>query len=722
MEKKGYELSIRDYLFILTKRKRIIVLVLLFTLSAVVFGTYLATPSPRYKATASVKVERITDVTGFLMEMISYPLGDVLQGQMEMIKSFDVLARVAKATGSIPSDATLDEVSTNEDYKGVILSLRSSISIERQGLSNILAISATAATPEKAQRLANLVAEKYREFNIASRNSRIFEAKEFVERRLRFVEERLREAEEQLLSFREGASLAHLEEQEKGLARKLVSIEGRIEDLKAEMAEVDYAIQQVTQGKMINPRSQVTVERDLSTVLSTLQSYSQLLLKKKNLLLIYFPAHPEVQAVDGELENTKSELLKHLRAQKTSYQNRIDLLKTELETIRANVRLLPTDAVAYERLQREVEINNTLTHELKTKYQELLIKEAERIEEVSIVNPALKPSSPMNRPSYLQNGLLGILIGLLLGVVFSVVYESYDTSITTVEEIESILEVPVLGVIPYIGDKEMKERIAMRGEGTNSPDLELFKYLFTFFEHDHVLTEAFRILRTALLKKLDSARVIEVTSPATREGKSFIMMNLAVSIAQMGKKVLVIDADTKVSMINRSFGIPREPGLSDVILRKVPFAEAARSIVDVMLGERGFDFALSGTGLENVHILPTGSKTPMAREMLSVYIKDVLDEIKEIKAFDFILIDTPPILPVMDAVELAAHVDGVLLVYEAGKVSKIALRRARTHIQNAGGRIIGAVLNKMKAEVSPDFYKYSYKHYYGEEEKRSHKQ
>jgi Mrp family chromosome partitioning ATPase len=199
------------------------------------------------------------------------------------------------------------------------------------------------------------------------------------------------------------------------------------------------------------------------------------------------------------------------------------------------------------------------------------------------------------------------------------------------------------------------------------------------------------------------------------------MMNLAVSIAQMGKKVLVIDADTKVSMVNKFFGIPREPGLSDVILRKVPFTEAARSIVDIMLGERGFDFALSGTGLENVHILPSGSKTPMAREMLSVYIKDVFDEVKEIKTFDFILIDTPPVLPVMDAVELATHVDGVLLVYEAGKVSKMALRRARAHIQNAGGQIIGAVLNKMKAEVSPDFYRYSYKHYYGEEERRSHK-
>ena len=90
MEKKSYDLSIRDYLFILKKRKRIIILVLLLTLTAVIFGTYVSTPSPQYKATASVRVERITDVTGFLMEFISYPLGDVLQGQMELIRSFDV--------------------------------------------------------------------------------------------------------------------------------------------------------------------------------------------------------------------------------------------------------------------------------------------------------------------------------------------------------------------------------------------------------------------------------------------------------------------------------------------------------------------------------------------------------------------------------------------------------------------------------------------------------
>jgi capsular exopolysaccharide synthesis family protein len=718
MEKKSYDLSIRDYLFIFKKRKRIIALVLLLTLSAVIFGTYLTAPSPLYEATASVRVERITDVTGFLMEFISYPLGDILAGQMEMIKSFDVMEKVAKAMGLIPRDATLEDLSASEEYRNVIFSLKGSIQVERQGLSNIITITATAITPEKAQRLANLVAEKYRETNIASRNKRIFEAKEFVEKRLSQVEDKLKEAEEDLRSFREGAALAHLTQKEIEVAKKNAEIEGRIEDLKAEMAEVNYAIQQIQEGKMISPRYQLTVERDQTTIIAALKTFSDLLLKKRNLLLTYFPAHPEVRAIDGELENTKNELLKHLTAQKTGYQKRIDLLLGELNSMRAKASSLPDEALNYERLKREVGINDTLYTQLKTKYQELLIKEAEKIEEVSIVNPAVRPLFPMNRPSYLKNGLLAILIGLLLGVVFSVIYESYDTSITTVEDIESILEVPVLGVIPYLGDKELREEMAKQTEGKIPQDPELFKALFTYFTPDHFLTEAFRILRTAL-SKVESARVLAVSSPATREGKSFVTMNLAVAIAQMGKRVLVIDADFKVSMVNRLFGIPREPGLSDVILKKVSFTEAARSIVDVILGERGFDFALSGTGLENVHILPTGGKTPMAREMLSVYIKDVFDEVKEIKDFDFILIDTPPILPVMDAVELSTHVDGVLLVYEAGKVPKMALRRARTHIQNAGGRIIGAVLNKMKAEVSPDYYKYTYTHYYGGKEKRT---
>ncbi|OGP81997.1 MAG: hypothetical protein A2Z08_09160 [Deltaproteobacteria bacterium RBG_16_54_11] len=718
MEKKSYDLSIRDYLFILKKRKKIIVLVLLLTLTAVIFGTYLATPSPQYKATASVRVERITDVTGFLMEVISYPLGDVLQGQMELIRSYDVMEKVAKALGLIPRDATVEEVSTNDTYRNTISSIRDAITVERQGSSNIISISAIANSAEKAQRLANLVAEQYREVNIVSRNKRVFDAKDFVEKRLNQVEEKLKSAEDELRSFREGATLAHLTQKEMETAKKLVDIEGRIEDLRTEKAEVDYAVQLVKQGRMISPRSQLTVERDQGAIVTTLKIYSDLLLKRENLLLTYFPAHPAVKAVDGELENTKIELLKHLTAQSTGYQKRVDLLEGELRTLQAKARQLPAEALSFERLKREVEINGTLYTQLKTKYQELLIKEAERIEEVSIVNPAVKPYSPVNRPSYLQNGLLGILIGLLLGVVFSVFYESYDTSITTVEEIESILEVPVLGVIPYLGEKELKEEMSKRGQDKIPQDPELFKALFTYFTPDHFLTEAFRILRTALLK-VESARVLAVSSPATREGKTFVMMNLAISIAQTGKKVLVIDADFQMSMVNRLFGIPREPGLSDVILRNVPFSQAARSIVDLILGERGFDFALSGTGLENVHILPTGGKSPKAREMLSVYIKDVLTEVKEIKEFDYIIIDTPPILPVMDAVELSTHVDGVLLVYEAGKVPKMALRRARTHILNAGGRIIGAVLNKMKAEVSPDYYKYTYTHYYGGKEKRA---
>jgi capsular exopolysaccharide synthesis family protein len=718
MEKKGYDLSIRDYFFILKKRKKIIVLVILLTLTAVIFGTYVTTPSPQYKATASVRVERVTDVTGLMMEFISYPLGDVLQGQMELIKGFDVMERVAKAMGLIPRDATAEEANTNEKYRNTIASLSSAVTVERQGQSNIISINAIAVSPEKAQQLANLVAEQYREVNIASRNKRVFDAKDFVEKRLNEVEKKLKSAEEELRSFREGATLAHLTQQEMETAKKLVDTEGNIEDLKTEKAEVDQAIQQVKQGRMISPRYQLNVERDQSTVITTLKTYADLILKKENLLLTYFPAHPQVKAIDGELENTKVELLKHLTAQSSGEQTRIDLLGGELKALQAKARQLPAEALSFERLKREVDINNTLYTELKTKYQELLIKEAEKIEEVSIVNPAGKPSSPINRPSYFQNGLLGILIGLLLGVVFSVFYESYDTSITTVEEIESILEVPVLGVIPYLGEKELKEEMAKRAQDKIPQDPELFKALFTYFTPDHFLTEAFRILRTALLK-VESTRVIAISSPATREGKTFVMMNLALSIAQTGKKVLVIDADFQMSMVNRLFGIPREPGLSDVILRNVSFSEAARSIVDLILGERGFDFALSGTGLENVHILPTGAKTPKAREMLSVYIKDVFAEVKEVKEFDYIIIDTPPILPVMDAVELSTHVDGVLLVYEAGKVPKMALRRARTHILNAGGKIIGAVLNKMKAEVSPDYYKYTYTHYYGGKENRA---
>ncbi|MCJ7662816.1 MAG: Wzz/FepE/Etk N-terminal domain-containing protein, partial [Desulfobacterales bacterium] len=234
MEKKSYDLSIRDYLFILKKRKRIIALVLLLTLTAVIFGTYLATPSPQYKATASVRVERITDVTGFLMEFISYPLGDVLAGQMELIRSFDVMEKVAKALGLIPRDATVEEVSTNEKYRNAISFLRNSVTIERQGQSNIISINATAAAPDKAQQLANLVAEQYREVNIVSRNKRVFEAKDFVEKRLNQIEEKLKSAEEDLRSFREGATLANLTQQEMDTAKKLVDVEGKIDDLRTE--------------------------------------------------------------------------------------------------------------------------------------------------------------------------------------------------------------------------------------------------------------------------------------------------------------------------------------------------------------------------------------------------------------------------------------------------------------------------------------------------------
>jgi len=177
------------------------------------------------------------------------------------------------------------------------------------------------------------------------------------------------------------------------------------------------------------------------------------------LLINYTPKHPQVAELDAKILSVKQEMIRELEAKLRTMTERENSIKESIARFKERYITLPKAALQLASLEREVKVNGDLYANLKQKHQEFLIRGAERIEEVSIIEPAVTPGSPKNAPKATLNLMLSSLIGVLLGFVLAFVRESMDTSIGTIEGVEEFLKVPVLGVIPQVDHKEVEQAI-----------------------------------------------------------------------------------------------------------------------------------------------------------------------------------------------------------------------------------------------------------------------
>jgi len=333
---------------------------------------------------------------------------------------------------------------------------------------------------------------------------------------------------------------------------------------------------------------------------------------------------------------------------------------------------------------------------LKTKYQETLIQESGKVEEVTIVKPALVPAAPFNVPSKMMIIFTGLVMGLVIGIVFAFGYEVFDTSMGTIEDVEGLLQVPVVGVIPFMGKLESQEK----SEGKNEAEKGRSRDLITHYDPKSLPAEAFRTLRSNLeFMSLDKqGKSFLITSSFVQEGKTFNAVNLALSIAQTGRRVLLIEADLRKPVIHKSFGLEKTPGLTDCVLGNYPWDDIVNTITDVMLGDFELEEILKTPGLDNLHIIIGGTQPPNPAEILrSKRFGEFLQ--KAYQEYDIIIIDSPPILPVVDATEIAPHVDGVILVYTVGKIGRGVLKRAKMSLDNINANVWGVILNNVKPEA-----------------------
>ncbi|MFQ5915961.1 MAG: exopolysaccharide transport family protein, partial [Nitrospinota bacterium] len=517
-----YDINLREYFRIIRRRRGIVILVPLFFAFSAFALAILQAPTPLYQATSVVRVERAVSMAGFLQEVLSFNPESTLETQAALIKGFPVMSLAAKKLGLIPQGATPDEIRASPAYLKAIRHLEDQVEVQRVKETSLIEINATSGDPKEAARIANSTAKAFQEDNLATRSRNVREARKFIEEQLQEVGSGLRQSEERLEAFQEKSEIILLPEETKTVLNQLVALESDFEQTKRSIAETAAQLKFLKDGKAfarpIGSHSD-TPDPALSKLYASL---SDLKVRRGNLLLTLSPAHPEVKQVNAEMANVRHSIQEAMSSRLKALTGRSTELRKGIARLKQQQATLPEAALKMARKEREVKVNERIYSLLKERYQEALIKEKEQVAEVSIVRPATVHSEPINPPAAVAKAGLGLVIGLIMGGVLAFVVETMDTSIGAIEDVESLLETSVLGVVPDLDvEKELAEE---KGEAVSLDQETKEKYtmLLSLFLPKARVVEAFRALRTNLFfSGLErNLKTLMITSSTQMEGKT----------------------------------------------------------------------------------------------------------------------------------------------------------------------------------------------------------
>lgn len=711
-----YDVDLRDYWRIIRKRKFTIIFMVIAVGATSYGAAKLKEPVPLYTATASVKIERSGSMLSGFPGAGMFAADANLLTQAFIIRSFPVLVHTAKMIGWLPKDVSQQQIRENGSYLSVVMRLKGMMKTDIEVGTNILNIIVTSRKKEESAFLANSIAKAYREFNIQERNRQITDAKQFIETQLNVVEVRLDKTEEKLKNFQETHNVSGLSAQTNNIINQLASGETTLDSLKIQKEELVSLLEKIKEA-MNDPK---TLKGALFTQInnSRLQGMSNklsdLLQKKEALLLDFTEKHPEVQDVSDQVQALIVEIENEVRAMLNNLTKREEVLTKRLMQLRQENKNIPEKALQLARIRRELRLQEALYQQLKSKHQEVQIQVSGRVEDVNIVRPALVPSYPTNLPSKMMIVGTGIVLGVIIGIVLSFVMETLDTSIGTIEDVEALLGIPVQGLIPFI---DVKDSYVKDGDTSGAGRT---RYLVTHFDPKSLAAESFRSLRANLqfIKREKNENTFMITSSFVQEGKTFNSINTALSMAQSGEKVLLIEGDLRKPAVYKMFGLPRSPGLTDYVLGNYAWKDVVNNITDVMLGDFDIEEILRTQGLDSLYILTAGTIPSNPSEILrSTRFLEFIREARE--NYSFIFLDAPPVLPVADASEMAPNVDEVLLVYKVGQIGRSVLKRAKQSLDNVNANMAGVILNNVRPEIGPDYFKYHTQYYYGRDKKES---
>jgi polysaccharide biosynthesis transport protein len=689
--------TLSEALIVLRKRRLILIIAVLLGLA---YGVYKAETQPRlYDAYGRIQVRsgssneyRVSAVQGYGGDSNSK-----LLTELEILKSDSLMLRVCREMdlannadfleqkGPVPH-RTLDDGETRQD---TIHRLQSNLQVGLVPKTDIIRIGYSSLNPKLSSDIVNRVIADYQQRSYQTRFESSRRVSEFLAGTLDGLKQEVETSQEQMMEMQRKLGIL-------GFDPSHNQISSSLDDLARAAAAAKLArIIAESRYRVVNGMDPDTIEGTIEMTpgtnageLSSLRA--QLGAAKANYAQLNTSLaqnHPQLKALKAQIAEFEKEIgAEQNRLLLQAKQNYViaraneDQTNAALEAQKADAYRLRDQLVEYTLRQREFEANRTLYDNLQQRLRTASVQSGLESLEIDVVDPALPPANPVLRPQSTMI-ITALIFGLVAGIVVAFLMESLDTGLRSIAEIESITELPSLAIIPRARRSSVDQAGTLTTAQRNIGILTQPKSQFA---------EAFRSLRTSLL--LSTAghppKFIVLTSATPSEGKTTAASNLAAILAQRDTRVLLIDGDLRRPNIHHRFGLNGKIGLTTVLTGATTLEETVQSISEI----------------PNLDILPSGPVPPFPTEMLSSgAMEAILKRCGEI--YDYVVIDSPPILSVTDGVILARQADAVVLVVRHGKSSKHVVRRARDILLRSGAGITGIVLNAVDLN-SPEYYGY----------------
>lgn len=714
-------LHLRDLIRIIWKRKWWIIAATLVAVTYFTITTLMETPL--YRATTTLQVDRGTqrivdykDARSAEAEM--YDDGTFLQTQLELLRSRQLAERVMEQLNldidrsgqpvSRDEPAKDDSAQDRDDWIGRILTtlrkrsepavkdrqyldreavlsgLRGSMNVEQVPNTKLVRINVIGADPALAARMANAWADAYIAANLDRKVDSGAYARKFLEQEVAQAKVRLEESENALIAYTKQKQILDVDAKSNPASQNFTDFSSALAAAEKERirAEANYE-----EARRTSSSTKELLEN--KAVSAFKEAKAKLELEYQDQLRTYKPTHPRMQALQAQIENAEKRIQEEAKAIASTIEIQakaaLDSARAQEERLRARVEaskrtILETQdqGIRYGILKRDVDTNRELYGGLLQRLKEVGITSQLNTNNIAVVDKAQTPLYPF-RPDVMRGVLTGLLLGLMAGLALAFVIEYMDDSIKFPDEVERFTGLPLIGVIPRV--TTAKQTAAQ--QATEDPR--------------SALAEAYRSVRTALQFSTSKGapRTLVVTSCTKNEGKSTTAFALAVALAQVGKRVLLVDADMRNPSQHRILGMDHEQGLSNILSGNMEPIACTRK-----------------TKFANLYVITGGPVPPNPAELLSgMGLKQLIDPANS--SFDHIVFDGPPILGIADSIILCNEVDASIFVVESAKTRKAAIRNAVRRLRQSGKVPLGAILTKLGSELAMYGYEHQF-YYYGE--------
>lgn len=663
---------------------------------------------PVYKSVAALEVDPDTPQVQSLNDVYQQPQGDqdALRTQIQILQTDNLAWRTIEQMGLAQNPAFVGigpADSTDSDARKVqlIKMFQSQLSTDLLPGSRIIRVGFESTDPHLAARIANALVQNYTEYSFRQKYDATREAAGRMEQQLDELKAKVENSQRDLVDYQRKHAMVENSDKQNVIEQRLSQL-----SLDLTQAQSDRIAKEAIYNRWkSNPELVVTASHD--DLLHGLQEkQADLHSQYVQALDTYGPNYPKVVRLHREWEEAAAQIaaerqraIEHYNNDFLAAKDREQLLSEAVAQQKEELGNFNQLLIEHNILKGEFDTNQQLYQKLLERLKDATVTAGLRSTNIHVVDPALPPTGPI-RPRTRFNIAAGFFTGLVLGVVLAFVREEADSSLKAPEDVELLLAMPVLGLIP--SESRSGKKLFLPPNGDKSPGIN-----GTGHRSGHALapggmkarSEAYRALRTSVLLSTASRppQTVLITSSTGSEGKTTTAVNLALVLAQCGSSVVLLDCDLRRPSLARILDIPNGKGMSNYLTGN----DKADEVIHQCPSE------------SNLWIIPSGPTPPNPAELVSSPLMATL--LQELSGrFKYIIVDSPPLLAVTDATVVSTLVDGCVLIVESGVTPKKMILRASKMLSGANARLLGVVLNKVRVHHD-GYYDVYYRGYYHQE-------